>query len=277
MKNDDIQTHPYFWSLEDLDAPFIQKLEDENAIAGLKKCSMCKVTELEFKLYTCLGCKYGDCVISYYCSRKCQKKDWLGHKLTCGGIPPLPLMPLSPLDKASHKEAWGFSIRSGATDPILRWASCMILGGYSPDEQKRMSVQFFFDNIATHREPWVLRRINVTRVDWTQPKLREHADLDLLPQSATFWASTYPNGLGSWHSSATWPTHRLPSSRLIPFLPPMCHESAFEFDEKKLSTGTPSMTLKNFSERFQKEVTLVKSSNSIDSGTQSLQQDGLEC
>lgn len=67
MKNNRLQTQPYRWTAKDLDATFMQKLTDAEENAMLKRCASCEATELEAKLYSCLGCKHGECALSYYC------------------------------------------------------------------------------------------------------------------------------------------------------------------------------------------------------------------
>lgn len=69
------------------------------------------------------------------------------------------------------------SIRYAATHFIMKWATSMALSGCSVEERKALCVQFFFDNIVDHRTPWVLRKIDVKHADWTEPVLKQQADV----------------------------------------------------------------------------------------------------
>lgn len=179
LKNDHFQTQPYQWSLKDVDAPFIEQLKHETAIATLKYCQQCRVTENEFKLYSCVGCKQAATETSYYCSRECQKKDWKSHKSTCGAGPTVSghLTSLYSDTKAWRRGSKKVTIRAVAINDILNWASEMLLQNWPLEERKDLCIQFVFDGICTHLDPWVFRGVHVYTMDWTQPRLKAMANL----------------------------------------------------------------------------------------------------
>jgi hypothetical protein len=77
-KNNRFQSQPHRWSLDELGATFIEKLQNARSVATMKVCALCMKTEKEVKLRCCIGCKHGNRAPSYYCvSRPVPRQDLL--------------------------------------------------------------------------------------------------------------------------------------------------------------------------------------------------------
>ncbi|KIM20102.1 hypothetical protein M408DRAFT_30655 [Serendipita vermifera MAFF 305830] len=74
--------------------------------------------------------------------------------------------------KAANKVARRFSIRATAINQIICWAGWKILEAYPLAKRSGLCILFTFDSIVTYWDPWVFRSVNVTTIDWTQPKFK---------------------------------------------------------------------------------------------------------
>lgn len=184
------QTEPLQWKLGDLPREFRDKLKVEKRIASLKACFYCGTNEEEAKLWACTRCVEIGSIAAYYCSRNCQKLDWIGsHKLNCGFL--VPLVTNQPSKRPRHKIAGDMKLRLEAIHSVLLWASQMILKRHNL-VKTNTRVIFMFKDITTLSDRWELQFVGMSKIEETteNPSDRTEENNENEPIYTTYFGET---------------------------------------------------------------------------------------